>query len=247
VVDPNFSPWPDMASIFDTGPIHIPAPTFPDSPTPPMATPKLSPAGYPCPRCSIVNPNQQRFCLSCGQRLKIDCFKCHTENSIEAVICSHCQSNLKQQQVMRQELGEARHQARRQWAQSVKEKEAQQFRDKIHDLFSDLVIRSKRTGALNQLNQLDQRKLGLLREVLLSSREVEARLMTARLFGQIASRSDIKAAIRQVALVGLIDAVEDPEPVVRQLAQELLQKIGARRNRDVSELFNGVLDRLQPD
>ena len=243
VIDPNFTPWPDMGSIFDTGSFPMPAPPPPvSSEVPPAEVQQpVTDTGFACPKCKVINSKRQRFCLNCGQRLKIDCTLCHTENGIEAVVCSNCGGDLKQLQMMRQGLDEARQRAMTERAQTAKEKEAQQIRERIQNLFRALVIRRKRKDALDQLNRLDQQTLEVLRDVLISSQDAEARRLIARTFGLISGRVDIKMPIRQFAMNALIDAVEDPDPQVRQQAQEILERFGGRRGRDVSDLFNGLL------
>ena len=242
-IDPNFTPWPDMERIFDTNSkLEKPAVA-----APPPAPAKQAASGVICPKCQVSNPFQTRFCLNCGQRLKIDCARCHTENRIDSPTCTNCGAHLKIQQTRRRGVDEARQRAVQERSQSFKEKEAQKVREKIQSLLNDLTRRKKRTEALGHLNRLDKKTLDILRENLRSARDSEARYLTAKVLGQLSDRADINVKIKEYVVEILIDAIDDEEPKVRLQAQEALQTIGNKRNRDVSEIFSGILGWLKDD
>ena len=47
-----------------------------------------------CPNCSTVNPENARFCISCGQPLPRICAVCGAVNPPDARFCNQCGSPL---------------------------------------------------------------------------------------------------------------------------------------------------------
>ncbi|MDX1522429.1 MAG: protein kinase [Anaerolineae bacterium] len=250
-VNPDFVPFPDMNSIFDTPPDERPVPQttrLGASPPPPPATPQqpVSPQPLVCPRCKVTNAPNSRICMHCSQRLQIDCVRCFTGNAFNAKRCIKCGAELQFQRARRRQSTQARQQAVAERAKSFQHKEARKIRDKLQQVVNDLVVRSRRAEALSMLEQLDERTLNILRDNLLTDNDPYSRYLTAKVMGQLCSRSELKVSIRRHALQALIDAINDSDPQVRQQVQEALQKIG-RRTREVTDLFSGLLDWMTGD
>ena len=255
-VNPDF-PWPDM-SVFDAmsqaeaPPEPAPEPTAPPKPPstaplppepPPVPNqPPITPEGnIMCQKCGTTNSQVERFCRSCGQRLKVDCPRCYTENLISANYCTKCGAQLKMLRARRAEISEFRQQRLESQAERYRLKTGRQVRERIQELLKELISRRRRTEALTTLNQMDKEALDALHETMREMNHPEDRYLTIKAFGQICSRDEIKSPIREYALQVLVEAVDDPDPRVRKYAQSTLERLGNRRSRDLSDLIGGIL------
>ncbi len=210
---------------------------------PPLARLKEKPVN--CPRCHVDNSPQVTACANCGYRLRLACLMCHTLNPLNATHCANCGADLKRAQQRRSGVDEARRRALAERGEAYREKEAQQLREKIQELLKALRSGSKRATALHQLNQLAQNDMVTLTEDLQHNRDPENRIRTATVLEQLCTVTQVDTSLKSQITQALIETLEDPDPRVRQQAQQALEKIGKRRQGEVLAIFKGLLGWLK--
>jgi serine/threonine-protein kinase len=206
---------------------------------------RLSESSIVCPKCRHSNSPQVTACANCGYRLRLACLMCHTINPLEATHCTNCGADLKRTQLRRQGVDEARRRALAERDGAYREKEARQLRDKVQILLKQLRYSSKRTDALYQLDQLDDKKLTMLTDNLQQDRDPEQRRLTATVLEQLCYLSQIDTALKSQITQAFIDALEDPDPDVRQQIELTLQKIGKKQQGEVLAIFRGLVGWLK--
>jgi len=200
-----------------------------------------------CPKCGHVNPDQTRFCSNCSTRLRLDCPLCHTSNRVDESHCINCGADLKSLHSRQQEMQQLRKRTLAKRDQAFKLKAARQLREKLDGLLQDLDHRRKRDAAMRQLNQLIGSAIKLLAEVVLIDDDPEARFGSVKLLGRLADRPEFKNQIKMQVTEALVEALEDPDPLVRQQVQRELHKIDGGRFREISDMFKGMVDWFKGD
>jgi serine/threonine-protein kinase len=200
-----------------------------------------------CPKCGHVNPDQTRFCTNCSTRLRLDCPLCHTSNRIDESHCLNCGADLKSLHSRQQELEQLRKRTLAKRDQAFKLKAARQLREKLDGLLRDLDSRKKRDTAMRQLNQLIGSAVKLLAEDALIDDDPEARYGSVKILGRLADRPEFKNQIKSQVTEALVEALDDPDPLVRQQVQRELHRIDGGRFREISDMFKGVVGWFKGD
>jgi len=107
-------------------------------------------SGVPCPRCHTENPENVRFCKSCGQTLIGECPRCATQVMFYEKFCPKCGGNIEELKYQ-MELAEAEHRRREQEEARLREEEWQRreaHRKRIESLESGLSILGGILGAV---------------------------------------------------------------------------------------------------
>jgi serine/threonine-protein kinase len=187
-----------------------------------MAAPQMDDT-LVCPHCQTVNAIELRYCVNCGQSLKVDCVLCHTSNPVGATHCFSCGANLAAAQARREESLETRRRQREERQQALLAKETRQRQEKIERLLDELGQPEQQRMAIYQLNQLGNDALpGLMDAVLSRIYNARTRAGAAKVMGEICDKQEVKSLIKARVAKVLIKALEDPEPTVRYWAAEAL-------------------------
>jgi len=81
--------------------------------------------GYPCPSCKTANPEDRKFCVSCGAGLFRACPKCKTEDRIGVRYCGKCGLDIPAWLKSEEHLSAARrHMGKHAYSRAVKAAEA---------------------------------------------------------------------------------------------------------------------------
>jgi serine/threonine-protein kinase len=200
-----------------------------------------------CPKCNHVNTAQTYFCANCSTRLRIDCPLCHTSNRVDETECTNCGADLKNIRLRQQEVQQARKRTLAKRDRAFKEKAARQLRERLEELLNDLDNRKKRASAMRQLNQLIDSAVKLLAENLLIDDDPEARGESARVLGRLCDRPEFKPLIKTQVVEALVEALNDPDPIVQQLVRKELHRLDRGRLREISDMLKGMVGWLKGD
>ncbi len=179
-----------------------------------------------CPQCKTVNDAEKRYCLSCGEGLKVDCILCHTANTLGTAHCVTCGAHLERSQAKRDKLQQKRRRLKKERTERLKEKTERQKMERLQLLLDDLDEPENHEFAIYQINQMGADAIEALLETLLHDTDPDARYGSARALGQICSEHDIKTLTKAKSGKALIKALADEEPAVRYWAADALASCG---------------------
>lgn len=180
-----------------------------------------------CPKCRALNSEELRFCVNCGDPIKIDCVVCHTANRIDVWNCANCGANLRRAKIRRKESLDTRQRLQRERNRAFQEKLERQQQHKLQRLLDALDEPENHEFALYQINQMGVKAVEPLIETLLEDADPDARYGSARALGHICQQPDVKVLIKSRAVKALIEALADPEAAVRFWSAEALGQCGS--------------------
>lgn len=175
-----------------------------------------------CPACRTLNSDEIHFCISCGERLKVECVLCHTNNRIDATYCAKCGAHIKNARARRQEMLTTRRRLQSERAEAFKEKEIRQKQENLERLLAALDEPENHSFAIYQINQMGVEAVKELIFTLLNDHDPDARYGSARALGQICAEKEIKPLIKARTAKALVQALSDHEPAVRYWSAEAL-------------------------
>jgi hypothetical protein len=184
-----------------------------------------------CPACHIPNHQEMRFCSNCGEKLRLHCVMCQTENRIDAVYCVTCGVHLQRASARQRSQLEKRQRLVEERQQALKEKVERQKEEKLQLLLTALDEPENHDFAIYQLNQLGAEAIVPLIDTLLHDTDPDARYGSARALGQICREQAITGLIKAKAVKALITALTDSEPAVRYWSADALGKFTGQQTR----------------
>ncbi len=187
-----------------------------------------------CPSCKTINGQNNRYCIRCQVRLRVDCPICYYSNPSDAVICTHCGASIHAELKRREDWLEIKKQHDQRRKTILAQVAAEGQKNEIQRLLADLDEPERHSFAIFYLCKNGEAAVAPLIETLRGDNDPDARYGSARALGMIGNSRAIPA---------LKNALSDPEPAVRYYAIESLVTLKAVDAR--SEIERLIEDELQ--
>lgn len=179
-----------------------------------------------CPNCQTINGMYNKFCLRCQSRLLVDCPICYYANSVEAVVCTHCGANIREERNRRESWLGLKKQHDRRRREILAQIVVDEQQNEINRLLADLDEPERHPFAIFYLCKLGEAAVDPLINTLRHDLDPDARYASARALGMIG---------KPQAIPSLTEALSDPEPAVRYYAIDSLVSLKAINSRDAIE------------
>jgi serine/threonine protein kinase len=200
-----------------------------------------------CPACGTANLDTRITCHHCGARLKVECPVCYTLNPAEAATCLNCETDLVRALTLRSNHLELRKRQLAERDQSFRRKLAGQFKETVPELVKNLDKRSARSDAMRQLSQIIGQATEILIEHMQSTYDPAERLESIYVLEQIYARRETPETLKTKIFNAWVESLADPEPEIAQYLEQLLNRLGYGRNREISDIFKNLVSWLKGD
>jgi hypothetical protein len=131
--------------------------------------------------------------------------------------------------------------------QSFRRKLAGQFKETVPELVKNLDKRSARSDAMRQLSQIIGQATEILIEHMQSTYDPAERLESIYVLEQIYARRETPETLKTKIFNAWVESLADPEPEIAQYLEQLLNRLGYGRNREISDIFKNLVSWLKGD